>query len=94
MFSRLVSDVLVLCTNVPDSYSIEFISLMSTIANVAIGAGGVLREPPLYFLDKNVLRNVLRLDVCRFAMMPVGQALTAKVDNEKREMAYEGWPRR
>lgn len=42
MLSRFVSDFVVLCAEFPNVCSTETVSLMSAVANVAVGAGGVL----------------------------------------------------
>lgn len=63
---------------------------MSTVANVAAGAGGVLRYPPPYSVHEYILRYVLRLDARRFAVMNVGRTLTIEVDSEERKMDYDG----
>lgn len=42
MFSRLVSDLVVQFTNVPDVCSKDTILLMSSVANVAVRAGNVM----------------------------------------------------
>lgn len=45
MFSRLSSDLVELCSNVPDVCYTDSISLKSTVANVAVEAVGLMRYP-------------------------------------------------
>lgn len=56
MFSGLVSDLLVLCINVPDVCFTVSVSLMGTVGNVAVGGGVVIQYPPSYFVDEYILR--------------------------------------
>lgn len=88
MFGTMVLDFVVLCANVPDMCFTEFVSLMSVVANVVVGADAALRYQPSYPIDKYIARYVPRLDASRSAMMPVGQALTVKTGNEEHESAY------
>lgn len=74
-------------TNVPDLRSTEFISFLSTISIVAVGAGSVMRYSPLYAVDEYNSRYVPRFDAGRFAMMSVGKTVTVKVGSEERERA-------
>lgn len=72
MFSRLVSDLVMLCTIVPDVCSIDSVSLVTAVANVAVGASGVLQYTPSYTADAYTSLYIPRLDARRFEMMPVG----------------------
>lgn len=94
MLSRPVSDLVMLYTNVSDMCSTDFISLMSAVANVAVGAGGVMQYPHPCCVEEYFSRYITRLNAPRFAMMPVGQNLTVKFGNEEHETAYEGCLRR
>lgn len=71
--------------------STESMSLMSAAANVAIGAGGLLRHPPPYFFDDYIWQYVPRLDARWIAMMPIGRTRTMTVGAKKRGTAYVGW---
>lgn len=94
MFSRLVLDLFVLCTNLLDVRSTISMSLMSVVANVAVGACGLMRYPSPYPVDEYFLRYVSRLDACQLAMMPVSRTLNDNVCNEEQETAYTRWWRR
>lgn len=88
MFSRLISNVMVLCANVLDVYSTDYVSFISAAANVAVGTDGVLRYPPQNRVDEYISQYVPRLDARRFAMMPVGQARLVELGSAERETAY------
>lgn len=88
--ARLVSDLVVLCVNVPDVWSTDCIFVMRAVTNVAVAASGVLQYPPPYPAGKYISRYVARLYAYRFAMIPGGQALTDRVGNEKSKTAYGG----
>lgn len=94
MLSRLLSDLIVLCANVPDACSTGSISLMSAVANVALSTGDLLRYSPSYAVHEYISQCIPRLDARRFAIIPVCQALTVNGGSEEREKAYEGWRRR
>lgn len=83
MFSMLALVFLVLCGKVSDIHSADFLSLMSTIANVVAGAGGALCSLRPCFNDEYIPRYAPRVNACRFAMMTIGLALTAKVANKE-----------
>lgn len=68
----------------------DFVSLMSTVANFTVGAGGVRRYPPSCFVDEYISRYVPHLDARRFVMKTVGQALTVRVGDETHKTACTG----
>lgn len=76
--------------SVPDVCSADSVSLMSTVANVAVAAGCLLQYSPPYLVDYYILRHVPRFGAHLFAMIPVGQALRARVGSEEREKSYAG----
>lgn len=76
MFSRLVSDLLVLCTDVPDLCSTDSIYLMRSVTKVAVEVGSLMRYPPPYPVEEYISRYTPRLDACRLAMMPFDPSLT------------------
>lgn len=55
MLSKMISDLILLCANCPDICSAESVPLMSSVANVTVGAGGVIRYPPLYSVVEYIL---------------------------------------
>lgn len=71
----------------------ESVPLMSAIANVASGAGSVLRYPHPYALSDYIPRYTPQLDTRRFAITRVSQILTVKIDIREHETAYIGWRR-
>lgn len=94
MFLRLVSDLVVLDTNVLNVNFTDLVSLMRVMANVAVGVGRASRHPAPHPVDDYISRYVRRLDERRLAVMLVGQFLTVKVDMKKRDRAYLGWKSR
>lgn len=93
MFWRMNSNIVLLCANVQDVYFTESVSLIGVVTNLSIGAGSKFWYP-LPYPDEYILPYAPHLDGRRFAMMPVSQALTVKVCNEKSETAYVGWRQR
>lgn len=91
MLSMMILGFMVLCADVPDACCTEYVSLMSAVANVTVGAESVLRYLPPCPVDGYISRYVLRLSSRRFAIMPIGQNSTVKVGNEERETGYTGW---
>lgn len=77
-----------LCAILSVLCSVDFISVMSAVANLLAGLGGIRQYPPPYPVDEYISPFVPTLDAPRFAMMPVGPAPTVKVGNEGRETAY------
>lgn len=76
---------------VSDGCSAKYVSVMSDVANFAVGAGGVARYPPPFPVDEYILQCFPQVDERRFEMLPVGQTMTLKIGSEVRETAYEGW---
>lgn len=92
--SREIYKIISLCDNVPDVCYTVFIRSMSMLANVTVGAGGVSLYSPLSSVDEYILRHISAFDARWFVVMPVGQTLTARVDNEESKTDYAGWRRR
>lgn len=88
MFWRLVSYSVPLCAIVRDDCSVESVSLVSTLANVAIVIGSVRRYRSRYSDEEYIFQHIHHLDACRFSMIPVGQALMVKVGKEQGDTAY------
>lgn len=74
MFRRLVSGLMMLCTNVPDVWSTDSVFFMSAVSNDPAGVDGVLQYPPPYPFGENISRDAPRLIVRWLAMRPVSQA--------------------
>lgn len=72
MFSRSVSNFIVLRANVEDGSSTDTVPLASTVAHVVVGAGSVLRCSPPYPVDEYISRYALHLDTRWVAMIEVG----------------------
>lgn len=85
MFSRLVSNLIVLFSNVPDVCYTESASLMSGVVNVVDGASGLQQYPPPYPVLQYISWYTSRFDACRVAMTPVGQVLVVSLGNGKCE---------
>lgn len=90
----MIPDFIILSANVSDVRSAESVSVMISVANVAVQAGGLLRHPPLFLVDKHISQYFPRLSACRFPIMPVYHTLAVTVDNKERETGYSGWWRR
>lgn len=87
MFSRLVSDLIVLCANVPDVFSVASVFSKSAVASVEVGEDAVLQYPSPCSIDDYISRYIPGLSARRSAMMLIGRALTVRVGNEERGMA-------
>lgn len=66
----------------PNVCSKDSVSLISAIANVTVGAGGLLQYLPLGQVNEYISQYVPRLNARQFAMVSIGQALTVKVGNK------------
>lgn len=87
LFSRLLSDFMVLGSNVLNVCSKDFLPLIRAVANVAVGVRCVLLYPAPYLFGEYISRYVPLFDACQFAMMADGQTLTVRRGNEERETA-------
>lgn len=84
----MILNFVVLFVSVAAVCSTQSVSFMSAVANVAVGAGVVLRYLPPYSVDEKVSGYVPCLDVRRCVMNPISQTLTVSLGDKKRETAY------
>lgn len=91
MHLTLILDFLVRSAKVSDACSTESVCQMIPVANIVVGAGGLLRYPTKYSIDEYVSWYLPGLGTHRFAMMLIRRTLTMNVDNEKHETVYVKW---
>lgn len=90
MFSKLISDVVVQCKNVPGVHFTDFLFVMKAIADAAVWAVGVMRYPLPYPVDAYISWFVPLLDARRFAVLPVCQTMSFNSGNGECEKADAG----
>lgn len=90
MFSKLVSDIIILFANVTNVCYTDVVSLASAVAIFTVAVGGARRYLTPYLIDEYISQFVVHPDACRFALKPVDPTLTVKVGKEERETAYAG----
>lgn len=81
MLSRLIMDIDLLCADSRTFSFTESRSYISTVANVPVGAGSVVRHLLPCSVDEYISLYVPRLAACRFATMPHSQNLTINISN-------------
>lgn len=91
MLSRLMLSFNVRRADVRNDRSIRFISLISTVAVVVVGAVPGLQISHLHLVDEFISQYALPLELQQFAMILISEALTVKNDCKHRETVYTGW---
>lgn len=85
---RMISYFIVLGAEFFDACLIGFVSQLSTVANVAVRVGSVLRYLPQFPVDEYISICVPHLHARRFALTSIGQTLKNNVGNKARELIW------